>query len=145
MKLPNFEPTGNPDLDRFLSQIRRYVQYQGPVEAISGWLADDEQTVDLGLLPANSYILRAHLHVTEAFDSDGSDEIECGWVTDIDAIFTATDVSSTGVKTVTLGANNGFNSDEQNIQAYYSNGGSEPTTGKALVIVEFIRVDEEIG
>lgn len=145
MRLPGSAKTGLPDLDRSLGQFRRLLEYEGPVEQISGWLADNAQTIVLGKLPDDAFVLRAHLQVTENFNSDGTDEIQCGWDTDNDAIFTLTDASGAGIKSVTMGSNVGYNAAEQMIKAYYVNGGSEPSTGKALVIVEFVRVTRQIS
>lgn len=113
---------------------------QSPSGRLQAWITKDSQTVKLGVLKAPYYIARVHVHVTEAFDSDGSDEIRLGDSTDTDRFFTLTDVSSTGVKTPTLGAGNGYNGTSYTVNAQYVNGGSEPTTGKALVIAEFFRV-----
>jgi len=80
------------------------------------------------------YVVRASIHVTQAFDG-GTDRISAGWDTDNDSIFTTTDVSSTGVKSVTLGSNEGYNGSGQAIEFYYTTSGTA-TTGKALVILE---------
>ena len=103
------------------------------------WVTSDAQTPILGILPADTYVIAVHCHVTEAFNSDGSDQITVGWDTDNDALCTAIDVSTTGVKSVTMGANHGYNSTAQKVKAYYVNGGSEPTTGKAFIWVESIK------
>lgn len=146
MRLPAPPKTiRDPAVKSWMDQVSRLIEYHGPVEAISGWVADDLQTADIGRIPDNCTVIGAQLHVTEAFDSDGTDQIECGWTADQNAIFTLTDVSTTGVKSLTLGVNEGFNSTQQDVQAYYANGGSEPTTGKALVTVWFVRTEEEIS
>ena len=99
----------------------------------------------LGKLPAFSYILNVHVHVVEAFNSDAADTLTVGWTADTDALVTALDVSTTGVKSPTLGANNGYNSSEQEVNAYYTAGGSAATTGKAIVLVEFVRVTQAVA
>lgn len=104
------------------------------------WVTKDAQNPVLGILPANSYVYGAHVHVTQAFNSDGTDTLTVGYDADTDALVTSIDVSSTGIKSVTLGALNGYNSVARNVEAYYVNSGTEPTTGKALVILEFYRV-----
>lgn len=104
------------------------------------WVTKDAQNPSLGTMPAGSYLLRAHVHVTENFDSDGNDTLTVGYDADPDAVVTSVDVSTTGVKSVTLGALNGYNATARDIEAYYSNSGTEPTTGKAIVILEIIRV-----
>ncbi len=104
------------------------------------WVTKDSQNPTLGMLQAGSYFVRAHVHVTEAFNSGGTDLLEVGYDADTDACITSVDVSTTGVKSVTLGALNGYNATARKIEAYYANGGSEPTTGKAIVILEIFRV-----
>lgn len=145
MKLPAPPRTQDPQLESYLNEVSRLVYYEGPTEMIHGWLADDKQEVILGKIPYNVYVARVHIHVTEAFNSDGTDLVTVGWDADPDALATSADVSTTGVKSLTLGANEGFNSTEKTVKAFYSNGGSEPTTGKAIVIVEFFRVQKEIS
>jgi hypothetical protein len=84
--------------------------------------------------------MRAHCHVTEAFNSDGTDTIVVGSDANDDAIVTSVDVSTTGIKSLTLGTSAGFNGSAQQIKIVYSNGGSEPSTGAALFIFETAKV-----
>jgi hypothetical protein len=105
-----------------------------------GWAADTAQNPALGTLPAHSYVLRVHVQVTEAFDSDGTDELTVGYDADPDAYATTIDVSTTGSKTVTLGAGAGYDATSRSVKAYYTNGGTEPTTGAALILVEYATV-----
>lgn len=107
---------------------------------ISSWITHSRQTVDLGALPADTYLMRAHCHVTQAFNSDGTDTITVGSDADPDSIVTSIDVSTTGIKTCTLGVNAGFNTNAQQIKIVYSNGGTEPTTGAALFLFETAKV-----
>ena len=108
--------------------------------SLQTWVTKDTQNPVMGILPAATYVIQAHVHVTEAFNSDGTDLLTVGWDTDADAIVTSIDVSTTGVKSVTLGSNAGYNGTAQKVKAYYVNGGSEPTTGKAFVLIETVRV-----
>jgi len=107
---------------------------------ILGWITHSRTTVDLGAIAADMYILRASCHVTEAFNSDGTDTITVGTVADTDAYITSIDSSSTGIKTATLGVKAGYNSTAAQIKIYYVAGGSSPTTGKALIIIELTKV-----
>lgn len=84
--------------------------------------------------------MRAHCHVTEAFNSGGTDTIVVGSDANDDAIVTSIDVSTTGIKTCTLGSSAGFNGSAQQIKIVYSNSGSEPTTGAALFLFETAKV-----
>jgi hypothetical protein len=110
------------------------------LETAMGWITSATQSATIGTLPAYSYVHSVRVHVTEAFDSDGTDLLTVGRVGDEDAFGAAVDVSTTGIKAVTLGAEAGYNASGVNVRGYYTNGGSEPTTGKALVVVEYYRV-----
>ncbi len=114
--------------------------YPALAEMLSAWVADDAQNPSLGSLLLYNYVKAVHVHVTEAFDSDGTDLLTVGYDADPDAFATSIDVSTTGVKTVTLGALAGYNGTTRAVEAYYVNGGSEPTAGKALVTLEYYRV-----
>lgn len=104
------------------------------------WVTSAQQNPVIGTLLPGTYILRVSVHVTVAFTSDGTDTLTVGWDSDTDAIMTSLDVSSTGVFSGTLGANAGYNGTAQQIEAYYVNSGSEPGAGKAIVILELVRV-----
>lgn len=84
--------------------------------------------------------MRAHCHVTQAFNSDGTDTITIGNDVDGDAVVTAIDVSTTGIKTCTLGVSAGYNGSAQQLKIYYTNSGTEPSTGAALIILETVKV-----
>ena len=84
------------------------------------------------------YVVRVNVHVTEAFNSDGGDTLVIGHPDNTDGYGESVDVSSTGVKTVTLGSDIGYDATNREVQAVYSNGGTEPTTGKAYIVIEFM-------
>lgn len=110
---------------------------------LQGWVADDAQNPELqnemgsNNLPVGTYAEIPILDVTEAFDSDGTDEIAVGYDADQDAFGDETDVSSTGVKNMAAGAEEGYVATARAVEAYYTNGGSEPTAGKALVTLPY--------
>lgn len=137
--------SGNPDLDRWLNDLRVAIYGEGICEFLHGWLADDKQTVTLGTLPLDAYVVRTHIHVTEAFNSAGTDLVTIGWDSDADSLCTSVDVSTTGMKITPFGVSMGFNSAMQTAKAYYTAGGAAPTTGKALVAVEFFRVAKQVS
>lgn len=114
-------------------------------ERLAVWVADNAQNPSLGTLPAGSYVSAVTIQVTEGFNSDGTDTISVGYDASQTAFATATDVSSTGIATVTLGSEVGYNATSRAVEAYYVNGGSEPTTGKALVILEYYRVPVQVA
>ncbi len=116
----------------------------GQVKYAQGWVTHDAQTLTLDQIPADHVMLRRSTEVAEAFDSDGTDFIRTGHDTDDDAYSQDVDVSSTGLKTLTDGVDIGeYSSSARTPKATYSNGGSEPTQGKALITFEFILVDAE--
>lgn len=108
--------------------------------AIEAWVTHATTNPSLGTIPAGSYIMRVHCHVTELFDSDGTDEITVGYDADPDSIATTIDVSTTGVKTVTFGTDEGYLATTRAVEAYYTAGGTAPTQGKAIIKIEFQRV-----
>lgn len=109
------------------------------ISYIAAWVTYSRQTVDLGSLPADTYVLRAHCHVTTAFDGSGTDTVTVGSDADPDAIVTSVDVSTTGIKSVTLGISAGYNASAQQLKIFYANGGGEPSAGAALVILETVK------
>jgi hypothetical protein len=117
-----------------------------PIESISNWVADDQQNPVIGTVPAGAVITNARLIVTQAFNSDGTDLISIGVDTAETIIAATNDVSTTGTKTLVFGVAVGrYESVDRIVEAYYTNGGSEPTTGRALVTVEFYRVALEVA
>lgn len=129
--------------------VSGYENFLSPVETLKCYVhftagtAHKTQNPPMGVLPAFSYVLRVHIHVTEAFNSDGDDQISVGYDADTDAFATATDVSTTGVKSVTLGTLAGYNATARDVEAYYVNSGTEPTAGKATVVLEYTLVTRQ--
>lgn len=114
----------------------------GAMEHLSVWLSSSTQFAQLGRLVPDAYYVRAEIHTTEAWNSSGTDEIRCGAgsagsVTTV--LFTLTDVAATGFDTPTLGARRGYDASGQTYNCEYVNGGTEPSTGKSLVTIEFYR------
>lgn len=108
------------------------------VLSLSGFVSSTQQNPQLGTLPVGAYVIRVQLHVTQAFNSGGTDNIRVGHATDDDAYGTDTDVSTTGIKTVTAGTGVGYDTVARAVDATYTNGGGEPTTGTAHVILEYV-------
>ena len=103
---------------------------------IEGWVADDAQNPSLGTLPVNAIVTAVYVWVQEAFDSDGSDLLTVGYDASVDAYLTSLDVSTTGVKTPTEGATvRTVDATSRAVEAYYVNGGTEPTTGRAHIVL----------
>jgi hypothetical protein len=99
------------------------------------WVKHDAQNPSVCTVPAGSFVT-AEVWVKEAFDSDGTDTITVGYDADPDSIVTSIDVSSTGRKTVTYGVEGGYMATSRAIEIYYTNGGSEPNNGEALVVLK---------
>lgn len=101
-----------------------------------GWLTSVTQQITLGRLPVAAYPTAVYLQVSTAFDSDGTDQIEIGISGTLNLFMALTDVSTTGVKTVTA-ATVGYRTSAFTVLATYVNGGSVPLHGRALVGLEY--------
>jgi hypothetical protein len=136
--------TTSPYVDSSTTTFIQAYDQRPTVERIGGWLADDVQgAINLGpgKLPPNSLVLRAGIVVTEAFNSDGTDMIKIGGSGNVNRYAGDTDVSTTGSKTPAAGSSAtppAVSAGGDVVTATYSNGGSEPTTGKAYVWLEYI-------
>jgi len=121
---------------------QKSVQALGRLE---GWVeyTDDGVAVSLGVLPADSFVIDVVVHVTTAFNGAGAKEIEVGWSSDADALGVAFDVSSTGVGYPTVGANDGYNSTQQNVEVLFTDTGGTATAGKVIVLIYFAQVTSE--
>jgi len=108
---------------------------------LSAWVTKGSQTVTLGTLPIGAYVIRSSIHCTTAFDSDGTDNISIGYTGTTTAYATATQVGTTGLKTVTNGANIGYQSVSKVVSAYYTTNGSAPTVGKCICVLEYFLTD----
>lgn len=109
-----------------------------PVQSLSAWVTKDRQTVPLGSLRHPRDILRVRVWREIAFNSNGTDHLDIGYVGDEDAYAADVDLAGTGLATVTLGSGAGYDDTPRELVLTYTAGGSAPTTGKALVTIEFI-------
>jgi hypothetical protein len=136
--------TTEPYVDSSTTTFIQAYDQRPTVERVGGWLADNIQGVinlGPGKLPPNSLVLRAGIVVTEAFNSDGTDMIRVGGSGNADRYVGNTDVSTTGSKTPAAGSSAtppAVSAGGDVVTATYLNGGSEPTTGKAYVWLEYI-------
>lgn len=110
---------------------------------LASWVTKGTKSPPLGTLPIGAYITAVHLQVGQAFNSDGSDNISVGYTGATEAYATSTIVSTTGVKSPTLGSDVGYQSIARELKAYYTAGGTAPTEGKALVVVEYFLVPKQ--
>jgi hypothetical protein len=86
-------------------------------------------------------VVRCGIIVTEAFNSDGTDNVQIGGSGNVNRYASNTDVSTTGSKTPAAGSSASppaFSAGGDVVTTAYTNGGSEPTTGKAFVWVEYM-------
>lgn len=117
-----------------------------PCEAVTlpgRWLTPGVQTVTLGVIPTESLVIGVTVDVTTAFNSDGTDQIKVGYdgtATTERAFADLTDVSSASPsrKSPAVGSVSYYQTTAITAKAYYVNGGSEPTTGRALVTLTYI-------
>lgn len=115
---------------------------ESSVQTLSGWVKFGAQTLTLGTLPAYSLVTRVTIIVADfAFNSSGTDQITVGHdagnnyyapAADVSVAYTRVDATSTAWST--------FNSVSRVAKAYYVNGGTEPTVGEALVVLEYTLV-----
>ena len=113
---------------------------------LQAWVADDAQNPSLGNLPAITVPQIPEKVVTEAFDGSGTDEVSVGTDADNDAYSELTDVTTTGAKNPASGVDAlEYNTAAKAVEAYYVNGGGEPTTGKVLVTMRWHFVLPEVA
>lgn len=112
---------------------------QVPQGRVSSWITKNNTSIPIANV--GDFDLRdVRIHVTEAFNDSGTDTIGVGYTGSVQAFATNTDVSSTGIKSVTLGSEVGYNQTAREITIYYNGQNSNASTGKALVTVFFDRV-----
>lgn len=108
----------------------------------SGWVTHAAQTKTLGVVKGPIKVHAVEVYVHEAFNSDGTDNLTVGHDSGTSAWMGVVDVATTGDKTPAAGSAASYRSSTSTtIKAYYANGGTEPTTGKALVKIRFSYVD----
>lgn len=105
---------------------------------ISNWVTHNRQTVKIGSAAAPFYVRNVHMYLKENFNSNGTDKVTVGHSGDVDAYVASMDVDSgAGTDlTVTVVDANRYNTVPREINVYYTNGGSEPSAGELLVILE---------
>ena len=107
-------------------------------ETLSILVSDSKKSPEMGFFRNPRKILRAHVEVLEAFDSDGGDTLVVGHADDDDAYITSIDVSTTGVKAVVLGSGITYDATARSVIAKYTAGGSAPTTGSVAITLELV-------
>ncbi len=103
-----------------------------------GFVSVSRQSLNLGFLRTPHKVLRAHVEVVEAFNSNGSDLLVVGNSGNADAYVESVDVSTIGIKSVVLGSEVGYDDTPFDVTAVYTAGGSAPTTGAAIIILEIM-------
>lgn len=105
---------------------------------ISGWVTNAAVNPTLGTIPKESVVKAVFVQDVTAFDSSGTDLLTVGHDAATAGYAASIDVSTVGVKTVTLGADVGRSEFARSAEAYYTAGGSAPTVGAAFVQIEFV-------
>jgi len=101
-------------------------------------VSDSKKKPEMGFFRNPRKILRAHVEVLEAFDSGGTDLLVIGHTDDDDAYVTSIDVSTVGIKVVTLGSGVGYDATPRDVIAKYTAGGSAPTQGSVVITLEYV-------
>ena len=113
---------------------------------LEGWALDDDQNPSLGTLPANAFVYRVDIWVEEAFNSDGTDNLTVGYDGGTSAyLVSGLNMETGGLREhvdeghaqagATLGT---VDATTRAVEAYYLNGGTEPTTGKVYIALHYI-------
>jgi hypothetical protein len=137
VKADNWSISGNSTPIGYGVNLRGQ-NFLGPLHAASAWVFDDRQSVDIINLIGAFVVHSVSVYVLEGFNSDGTDLINVGYSGNAGTLTANVDVATTGAKTITPGAGVGYPwHQDMTIQAVYTNGGTEPTTGQALVTVEY--------
>jgi hypothetical protein len=122
------------------------VRTSGAVMRVEGWYTAGNMagwdSVQIGTIPANCYVLRTFLHVTTAFTGSGA-ILWCGDEGDMDGFGTSTDITSTGIKTMGAGGKLGYNSAAMTIEVTGFDGGEPDTVGKAICGIEYMKVTQQ--
>ena len=115
------------------------------VQRYVGLLDFANQSVELGPLPPYYLVLRAVVWVNVAFNSSGTDQIRLSTTADPtgNRLGAAVDVSAAGALFPAAGWQ-AHAAGAATAAAYYDNGGTEPTAGKATVVLEYITVPPDI-
>lgn len=124
-----------------------------PLERIEAWFqASDFSawnntggiTKDMGgWIPQDAYIVNVRMHVTVAFTGTTSPTMSVGFTGALTGFATATALGVAGILAPTLGTQVGYQAGVNNRTGkvtFNGSGGTAPTAGKVLVIVEFYRV-----
>lgn len=109
-------------------------------ETLSIIVTAAKNTPTMGFFRDPRKVLRAHVEVLEAFNSNGTDLLVVGHADNDDGYIASIDVSTTGVKTVTLGSDIAYDSTPRAVIAKYTASGSAPTTGKVVITIEYVRL-----
>jgi len=108
------------------------------IETLTILVSASKKTPEMGYFRKPRKVLRAHVEVLEAFNSDGTDILVVGHTDDADAYITSIDVSTTGVKAVTLGTGVAYDATARAVIAAYTASGTAPTTGSVVITLEVV-------
>jgi hypothetical protein len=106
---------------------------------IEGWITSDDTTEEIPVSITGMDIL-AQVVCEEAFNSSGTDQLDAGFTAGTDGLFNNADVSGTGLRTITPGANYGLHEGASNLFLTYTPGGTAATEGACHVTIMRIPV-----
>jgi hypothetical protein len=113
------------------------------IQSFSASVSDSNQAPTIGFFRKPRKVLRIYVEVLEAFNAAGSDTLVIGHADDDDAYATSIDVSTTGVKTATLGAGVNYDATPRAVIAKYAAGSGAPTTGSVMILVEYAELPRQ--
>lgn len=114
------------------------------VHAVRGTISFDSTGaatgIEIGTIPAGSFVLPATVHVITAFNAATTNVLEVGTAADADGFATAAGTASgtAGVKTSLTGAQSGDTlTADTPVVMKFTQTGAAATAGRAQVVVEF--------
>jgi hypothetical protein len=113
------------------------------IQTLSTAVSASRQNPKMGYFRSPRKVLRIYVEVLEAFNSDGTDTLVIGHGDDPDAYATSINVSTTWVKTVTLGSGVNYDATPRAVIAAYTAGGSAPTTGSVIILIEYAELPRQ--
>ncbi len=113
--------------------------YDGKVARyIEGWVTDSAQNPSLGTIAADCIVTRVTVFVVEAFDDSGTDLLDVGYDGNTGAYVNGMAVDEIGEDVIASPGS--VDSSARAVEAYYTGQNADAAAGKALVIVEYMKV-----
>jgi Pectate lyase superfamily protein len=113
----------------------------GGLTQLSGWIVHSDTAVQFADFFTPRQVVAVTLNVTEAFNAGTTATLKAGTSAGGSNIFAAVDVTTTGMKTVTLGS--AAYASSAGCHLTYAETGSASSSGKALVVFHYALVESE--